>query len=497
MRKRMSIKWKLMGYLLAFVGGTFLLLWLFQMVLLDSFYYHIKTMEVQRAAEVILRNRDKEAFAEMVDQYTMEKNLCLSVFTEDGQELARVERMPDCTIHHMDAQARAAFFSQVKHNGGVLLQTRVQRQPFNAFDRTELENRRNWFFPPLLQKEDDNEWRSLTYGVLVQDGEEQYVLALDTVLTPLSATQEILRVELLYICVILAVVSVLLAYVIYRHISRPLIETTKKAKTLAQGNLSVDFDQDDYEEIGQLNETLNYAAKELKKTEALQRELLSNISHDLRTPLTLITGYAEMMRDIPGENTAENLQVVIDEGRWLSELVTDLLDLSKLQAGVEVLTLSRFSLTGQIRSMLERYNKLQEQEGYQILFSYTEEVYVVADEIKMTQVLYNLVNNAINYTGEDKQVFLTQTVLHGWVCIEVADTGEGISPEDLPYIWDRYYKVDRAHQRGKMGTGLGLSIVKQILEKHHAGYGVRPRPGGGSIFWFSLEISDKETTQLS
>lgn len=200
----------------------------------------------------------------------------------------------------------------------------------------------------------------------------------------------------------------------------------------------------------------------------------------------MITGYGEVMRDLPGENTPENIQIIIDEATRLSTLVNDLLDLSKLQSGALQAQKQVFNLTDSVRAILERYSKLVEQEGFDITFESKEEVFINADELRISQVIYNLVNNAVNHAGEDKTVIITQTVRDKLVRIEVTDHGEGIPADKLPYIWERYYKVDREHKRGVIGSGLGLSIVKSILDAHKAHYGVRSTQGKGSTFWFEI-----------
>ena len=248
------------------------------------------------------------------------------------------------------------------------------------------------------------------------------------------------------------------------------------------------FDGTSYKEIAQLSDTLNHTTQELAKAEGLQRELVANVSHDLRTPLTMITAYAEVMRDLPGENTPENVQVVIDEAKRLTSLVNDLLDVSKLQAGVTELDAKEYDLTESIESVLLRYSKFLEQNGYTIDFEYDRHVMVVADEYKIYQVIYNLVNNAINYTGDDKLVVVRQRVLGSIVRIEVIDTGKGIAPEEINNVWERYYKVDKNHKRAVMGTGLGLSIVKNILKLHNFKYGVNSQLDKGTTFWFEVKL---------
>ena len=196
------------------------------------------------------------------------------------------------------------------------------------------------------------------------------------------------------------------------------------------------------------------------------------------------------MRDIPGENTPENAQIILDETTRLTNLVNDMLNLSRLQSGTQTLTLTEFSLTQEIREILARYNSLTKRDGYHIVFDYKEDVTVEADQVRMSQVIYNLVNNAVNYAGQDKEILVSQRLKPGFVRVEVIDHGEGIEPEKLELIWDRYYKVDKTHRRAVVGTGLGLSIVKSVLEMHNAKYGVESAVGEGSTFWFELPLPE-------
>lgn len=200
------------------------------------------------------------------------------------------------------------------------------------------------------------------------DGSARYLL-LNAMISPLDATVSTLRSQLLLITAIVLSLALLLAALISRYVSRPIIETNQAAKALARGHFEKPKNGDHYREISELNDTLVKAADELSQVEHLQQELIANISHDLRTPLTMIGGYAEVMRDIPGENTPENMQIIIDETSRLSSLVTELLDFSKLQAGTLKMEPSVFSLTQAVTAILTRYNKLKEQEGYQILLS--------------------------------------------------------------------------------------------------------------------------------
>ena len=212
------------------------------------------------------------------------------------------------------------------------------------------------------------------------------------------------------------------------------------------------------------------------------------MSHDLRTPLTMIRGYAEVMRDIPGEANPENLQIIIDETTRLSTLVNDILDMSKIEAGKQELNLTVFSLTNLVEKSITRINGLLKEEPYEIIFQRIDDVYVEADESKIGQVIYNTILNAITHIGKDNQVIVRQILDGDIVRIEIEDHGEGIAKNELPYIWEMYYRTKKNHKRSKSGSGIGLSIVKTILTQHKQEFGVRSKEGKGTTVWFELEV---------
>lgn len=342
--------------------------------------------------------------------------------------------------------------------------------------------------PSLERASVDN----LAFAKIVTTDDSEYLVIIESEITPVASVVETLRYQLIIMTVVIVLLSVIMAIIVAKVISKPISDAADKAKELADQNYDLTFSGGRYREITELNNSLSYAAQELKKVDALQKELIANISHDLRTPLTMITGYAEVMRDLPGEATPENVQIIIDEANRLNDLVTDLLDISRLRSGTADLKHVPFSLTECIKNIFSRYQKLVENDGLNIIFEHDCEVFVNGDELRMTQVLYNLVNNAVNYIGEDKTVIVRQTVADDMVKIEVIDHGEGIPQEKLDYIWDRYYRVDKEHQRAIIGTGLGLSIVKNILLAHDADFGVASKLGSGSDFYFSLPVVDVE-----
>ena len=174
----------------------------------------------------------------------------------------------------------------------------------------------------------------------------------------------------------------------------------------------------------------------------------------------------------------------MDEVDRLNLLVNDILSLSKLQASTNELELVKFDLVKEIKTILSRYEIIKETEHYHFELSSPEKAFVMADQKKIGQVIYNLINNAINYTGEDKVVKIHVKSQKDAYLVEIIDTGKGIKDEELPYIWDKYYKNDKNHKRNVVSTGIGLSIVKAVLENHHFEYGVKSKVNHGTTFYF-------------
>lgn len=216
---------------------------------------------------------------------------------------------------------------------------------------------------------------------------------------------------------------------------------------------------------------------------------MANVSHDLKTPLTMIKGYAEMIRDLNSDNIEkrnDNLNVIIEESERLNVLVEDLLTLSKIQANKDTIVKEKFDLIEMINSIVKRYAIYKDTEGYKFEINAPKEVIIDADKKKLEQVIYNLINNAINYTGKDKRIIIN-VIVDDKVKVEIKDTGKGISEEDLPHIWEKYYHSKKKHKRNVIGTGIGLSIVKTILESHGFKYGVESKKNKGTTFYFEIE----------
>lgn len=499
--KQISIQWKIFFAIIVFAAIVISVIWLFQTVFLDDFYKRSKIDEIQKVAEQLVANIDNTNLQSYAEDVAVQSNISVTMLEMGKAPVIQVKHFPTSGQDKYDPSQMVAYYLKARANGGKELgfssMADWKSQPLRNNDvlgtaPTALDNRAGGSLDfNSLQKNgfgSNSQDEELYLSQIVNHNDRVYLIFLNTAISPVNATVSTLRTQLIYLTFGFAIIALGFATFLSKSISKPIMVTNESAKELAKGNVDVRFEGRGYKEITELNETLNYAAVELSKSEDFRRELIANVSHDLRTPLTMITGYAEVIRDLPGENTPENVQIIIDEANRLADLVRDMLDISKLQAGVENLAVSEVCITDSIRQIMSRYKKIMEQDGYRIDFQADADIMVECDELKMSQVVYNLVNNAINYTGPDKKVTIRQTIHDKRVRIEVIDTGRGIDPELLPYVWDRYYKIDKNHAQSVKGTGLGLSIVKKILELHGLPFGVESTPGEGSDFWFEMNI---------
>lgn len=266
-RKHLSIKWGIFAGILVFLAILLLLLFLLQTVYLDDIYKAAKKNTLNNAND-------------------------------------KVEQVLEKQLGNLNVIEQQHFYKRAEKNGGGFTGD-IQRDPFDLFKGNEIYLDQK--SPSEIAQESMVSVRILTIS------STPYLTIVSACLTPVNATVQMIRQELIFVSIIMIILALVLAMVISRLISKPLSQMNESAKELAKGNYDVEFHDQSSLEISELGSTLNYTARQLKKTEQLQHELIANVSHDLRTPLTMIQAYAEMMRDIPGENTPQNVQVIIDE----------------------------------------------------------------------------------------------------------------------------------------------------------------------------------------
>ena len=428
MKKSNRLMWKIFGFLIGFSAILLSILWIMETMLLDKMYENIRKNEIKKAIVLIEENIDSPDLNQIIMRL------------QDDSEII--------------VTPTYSFIPPKRPN------------PSGR--------------PPLRQAITEER------DFITEDGRiKSFVFY--AMISPVNATISTIKIQLYYVTGIMIFLSIILAFIMAKTVSEPIEKLNNGAKLLANGYYNIHFTGTGYREIHELSDTLNYTASELSKVEDLRRELMANISHDLRTPLALIYSYAEMMHDFPEEITEEQTEVIMEETTRLSNLVSDIFDVSQLEIGTIELNKKIYNITNSILKTIDRISKLVEKEGYTIIFEREDDAYINGDEIKITQAFYNLLINAIHYSGDNLNIKVRQIVGENVVRIEVEDNGIGIDEDNLPHIWDRYYKTDKAHRRAIVGTGLGLSIVKKIIVMHEGDYGVKSQAGKGSIFWFSLE----------
>ena len=435
-------------YLIVFSFIILGLIWIFQVLSLENYYEISTKSEMTTVLDAIKENYNSEDSHFLFDKISNDSGMCIEIYNNSERQFTS-----------MGCRANAMKLFNEKQD---FLDGTDEKKVYELVD--------NKFGG-----------KTLLYGIRLETGEVAFVQAS---LVPLDSTITILRNQLIIITVIVISLSLLVAIFISKKISKPIEEINDNAKRLAKGEYGNKVDiNTNIEEIRELNNTLNQTSEELAKTEGLRRELMANVTHDLKTPLTMIKAYAEMIRDLHGDNKKKrekNLNVIIEETDRLNLLVNDVLDLSKFNAGTTKLEKEDFNLDELIKEILNRYQIYIDKDGYSIEYESDGETIINADRARISQVIYNLINNALNYTGNDKKVFIK--LKNGKV--EITDTGKGIKKEDIDLIWDKYYKVDKTYSRMQIGSGIGLSIVKNILELHEYKYGVDSKVGHGTTFYF-------------
>lgn len=463
-KKHLSIKLQIFIAMLALCTILIVSIWVFQVGFLRLTFRAVKNTTTDRLSLEISDcidngTLDESKYASLVEEY--KSDISIAIFLIEENRLSELHSSNHSIVIGSDEN-----------------QELLSKWLNNASKNAEL----------LYKTENSGELIFVRLAGVDSEGAPTHMMVLNTDLEPPYLTKIAMYSLMVVITIVALAIYIGVAFAVSRSISAPIESMSKKAKSLSLYDYDVTFDEKGPQEIRELAEALNSSTQELKKLSATQKELIANISHDLRTPLTMISGYSEVMRDFPDEVTPENMQIIIDETARLNSLVNDLLTVSKLQSGTQSIDVKEISITRVINDTVKRYEKLLEHKDYTIKFESDGEVFVLADETRLLQVVYNLINNAINYTGDDKTVIVKQEINDGVVRISVIDTGEGISEENLPLIWDRYYKVDKVHKRAILGTGLGLSIVKNILLLHGSRFGVSSEVGKGSIFWFEFKI---------
>ena len=316
----------------------------------------------------------------------------------------------------------------------------------------------------------------------------EYTVLVTTSLVHVAEAGNVLSTVLPMTAALIFIMALSAAWLFSAWFTKPLRQLSSAARQMALGNYAVQVDSSRRDELGDLAQDFNHMASEVQHAAQMQRDLLANVSHDLRTPLTLIKGYAETVRDLTGDDKAhrdEQMNIIVDEADRLTALVSSVMELSKVTSGTYKCERVHFDMGQLCDEVSERYDAICAQNGWQLQLELPEEeLPVYADPDMMQRALHNLLGNAMHHIGQDGIFILRAFRCSEGVRVEVEDHGPGIAAADLPYIFDRYYRS--RSDAGKQGTGLGLSITKAIFQQHSFRFGVQSTVGKGTTFWFVM-----------
>ena len=316
-------------------------------------------------------------------------------------------------------------------------------------------------------------------------GETCFVILHNMVM--LKTTLDLNRRQLILLTILLTVTASVLALLVSRHFTRPVFQIKDAVDRLTRDDFSARPELKRDDELGQLSDSVEKLGQKLQQVDILRKEVIANVSHELRSPLAVIGGYAELVRDITWKNDSqrdEDLNLIISETKRMSEMVTDILDYSQLQAGYIQLNKDWYQLYDILESEVSLCRPAAAQHQIRLkLECQDKDILLYLDALKISQVIRNLLYNAINHTKEDEEIRITIKQTADTICVAVINPGEPIPPEEQARIWERYQRSQ--HQSGRrLGTGIGLSIVSTILGAHKMSYGVDCQDNQ-ICFWFS------------
>ncbi len=474
-----SIRNKLTALILAVCLSIIAIIWLTTTLFFKPMYHAaIQTELAGILSQTVktIKKSDGQLNQEVIDeiQSYMESGVCIEISDEFGTGLLLMEGIGDaCQLHGAKDTAQSGIY--------------LDQRRLNTTQATELRQlvRSSTNYTGTLT--DDYNNRQLVRG---NYWNHKYTIVVSTNLARTESIVSLVSAQLRTTTFIAIVLALIISAVLSNWFIQPISTLSKATKEISKGNykVAIRIPEGPKDEIGQLASDFNIMAREIESSQEIQKELVASISHDLRTPLTIIKGYAESIRDITGNNPdirEQQLNTIIDETDRLSKMVNSVLEYSNLSQSAMKLNIVQYNMADMCMDVADIYSHKAESEDKNVVYEGDELLYVMADASLMERVMHNFVSNALIHTPAGTSVTISARALeNGKVRISVKDSGDGISEEDQRHLFDKYYRSRKSS--GKQGTGLGLAIVKTILESHGFEYGVISAPGAGSEFWFIM-----------
>ena len=445
--------------LVVFIGLMLALILFLQTTFLDGTYKNNKIAYLKDTAAQIDEGIQNDDILSVLEDISFSNEVCVRVIT-DAVGFTTYQDASSCALGKLSSKQLNKIATTTFDNGGEAL-----------FDSNSSNIKNAYIYSKLSKVNDEN-----------------VLIMLSTSIVPLQSTIDTMYDQFNIIIIVVVIATILLALCLSSLIVKPIKKIEMEATNLPSGKYDHKLIKTDAREIENLNNTLARANEEIIKADVARKELIGNVSHDLRTPLTMIVGYGEMIRDFPEENNAENINVIINEAKRLSTLVDDLLDLSKVESGKIEFHNKDIKISDLLGSVYDQFEPYCKANNIELVLNVEDsDVVVSVDENRLKQVLHNFMSNALNYNdAKDTKIIIGEEKVDGAYRIYVYDNGSGVKEEDKDKIWNRYYKVDKEHKRSHIGSGIGLSLCKDILDKMGYKYGVDSVYKEYSKFYFDI-----------
>ena len=510
-----SFRIKLWLYFILFTAIVFIVLWLLQTVFIQSFYNYMLIDNTKTAADKIAESCTDESFGDTIDELSLSNSILVYITDLNGEIIYSSDQFKGLSSkeHRRVNDTKSDYYT--RNNPGSELSGRESSISDNSKTDEQssgysgIEASRHYdeaYRPPLpseyrslpegygefleaLESSDSGIYENTTDGLytygryLYPEGEECCVLYISTTLDAVGPAVDIIRIQLIWVTIISIVMGFVLAWFIARGFANPVARLTKKAEHIGEDDYNEEFKKGFCSELDELSEVLDETSGKLKKSRVFQRELLANVSHDLRTPLTMIKGYAEMIRDISRtdeEQCNSDVEVIVREADRLSAMVNEILEYSEMQSIENVSENEVVDMSAVVRRVCDNFKALYKSEGGEIKADIQEEIFISGDAGRFERAVYNLLDNAVNHNGDSKEIIVELKNIDGKAKLSITDHGKGIPPEELESIWDRYYTYRQRDRKGV--SGLGLAIVRQIVEMYGGECRAESETGKGSTF---------------
>ncbi len=485
---RHSIKKKFALIFSGLMAGTILLCWFANTVFLGNFYTRHKQEVLQKSYEQIDAASNEgdiqsEEFDVKFEQIASRYNLDMLILDSDTQTIKS-------TVNDSGVLSDRLLSYFLRGTG--------KAESLYSNDKYHVQR----IYDPWMNMEFIELWGLLSNGNMI------------VMRSPMESIQESVVIAnrfLALVGMIAILVSALVIWFVSKKITEPILELASISERMTNLDFEVKYTgKNNNDEITLLGDHMNQLSGTLEKTiselktannelqldlahkneiDEMRKEFLSNVSHELKTPIALVQGYAEGLKDCVNDDEESKdfyCDVIIDEAGKMNKLVKNLLELNQLECGSDNVIMERFDIIELIRNCTNAIDIILKQQKINLVFHYTEPIYVWADEFKIEQIINNYLSNAIHYAQGEKVVEISIEKVKNHIRVKVFNTGRPIPEESIPHLWTKFYKVDKARTREYGGSGIGLSIVKAIMDSMNQQYGVI-NYDNGVAFWFELD----------